>query len=172
MALVGFYSGSFDPVTKGHEDIIVRALGFLDELVIGVGVHHAKAAYLTGQERVDLLQPLAGQWQRTTGKSVKIVQFSGLAVDAAKENEAKVIIRGLRDSADFSYEMQMAGMNLALTQGMAQGIETIFLPSQGEVRHIAAKLVRQIEQLDGDITSFVSPHVASYLRDRNKNEKK
>ncbi len=172
MGLVGFYSGSFDPVTKGHEDIIVRALGFLDELVIGVGVHHAKAAYLTGQQRVDLLQPLVDQWQKTTGKSVKVVQFSGLVVEAAKDNNAKIIIRGLRDSADFSYEMQMAGMNLALTQEISQGIETIFLPSQGEVRHIAAKLVRQIEQLGGDISSFVSPHVASYLANRNKNEKK
>jgi len=164
MGLIGFYSGSFDPVTKGHEDIIERALGFLDELVIGVGVHHAKAAYLTGQERVDLLQPLADQWQKTTGKSVKIVQFSNLAVDAAKENKAKVIIRGLRDSADFSYEMQMAGMNLT----MAQDLETIFLPSRGEVRHIAAKLVRQIEQLGGDISSFVSPHVYQFLRTKNK----
>ena len=164
MGLIGFYSGSFDPVTKGHEDIIERALGFLDELVIGVGVHHAKAAYLTGQERVDLLQPLADQWQKTTGKSVKIVQFSNLAVEAAKENKAKVIIRGLRDSADFSYEMQMAGMNLT----MAQGLETIFLPSQGEVRHIAAKLVRQIEQLGGDISPFVSPHVYQFLRTKNK----
>ncbi len=164
MGLIGFYSGSFDPVTKGHEDIIERALGFLDELVIGVGVHHAKAAYLTGQERVDLLQPLADQWQKTTGKSVKIVQFSNLAVEAAKENKAKVIIRGLRDSADFSYEMQMAGMNLT----MAQDLETIFLPSRGEVRHIAAKLVRQIEQLGGDISSFVSPHVYQFLRTRNK----
>jgi len=164
MGLIGFYSGSFDPVTKGHEDIIERALGFLDELVIGVGVHHAKAAYLTGQERVDLLQPLADQWQKTTGKSVKIVQFSNLAVDAAKENKAKVIIRGLRDSADFSYEMQMAGMNLT----MAQDLETIFLPSRGEVRHLAAKLVRQIEQLGGDISSFVSPHVYQFLRTKNK----
>ena len=164
MGLIGFYSGSFDPVTKGHEDIIERALGFLDELVIGVGVHHAKAAYLTGQERVDLLQPLADQWQKTTGKSVKIVQFSNLAVEAAKENKAEVIIRGLRDSVDFSYEMQMAGMNLT----MAKDLETIFLPSRGEVRHIAAKLVRQIEQLGGDISSFVSPHVYQFLRTKNK----
>jgi len=163
MSLIGFYPGSFDPPTKGHEDIIKRSLAFLDELIIAVGVHHVKSAYLTGEERVQLLNVMAEELQQTTKKPIKVVQFSSLAVDAAQAYGAKVMVRGLRDSADFSYEMQMAGMNRA----MGNGIETVFLPSNGEVRHIAAKLVRQIEQFGGDITPFVPAYVEAHLREKN-----
>ena len=167
MSLIGFYPGSFDPLTNGHGDIIRRALKFVDELVIGVGVHHVKTAYLSGEERVQLLgeyceQLQGGHDKACLDKPVKVVQFSGLAVDAAQAYRAQVIVRGLRDSADFSYEMQMAGMN----EAMSDGIETLLLPSSGEVRHIASKLVRQIESLGGDVSAFVPPHVASYLQNR------
>lgn len=162
MSLKGFYPGSFDPLTKGHVDIISRSLAFVDELVIGVGVHHVKTGYLTGEERVRLLDVLADELHSSSGKSIKVIQFSGLAVDAAQAYGAGVIVRGLRDSADFAYEMQMAGMNRA----MANGIETLLLPSNGEVRHIAAKLVRQIEQFGGDISPFVPPHVAAFLEEK------
>lgn len=163
MSVIGFYPGSFDPLTNGHVDIISRALNFVDELIIGVGVHHVKSAYLTGEERVQLLDVLVNELIASTDKPVKVVQFSGLAVDAGQAYSASVIIRGLRDSADFAYEMQMAGMNKAMTNSAANGIETIFLPSDGAVRHIAAKLVRQIEQLGGDVTPFVPPYVATFL---------
>ena len=163
MSLIGFYPGSFDPLTNGHVDIIERALKFVDELVIGVGVHHVKTAYLTGEERVALLDEQSRLLMEAQDKPIKVIQFSGLAVDAAQAYRAQVIVRGLRDSADFSYEMQMAGMN----KGMANGIETVLLPSTGEVRHIASKLVRQIEGLGGDVSSFVPPHVLSFLQDRS-----
>lgn len=159
MALTGFYPGSFDPITNGHLDIIERSLKFVDELVVGVGVHHGKTPYLTGEERVELIETLAADLRKSTGKSVKVIQFSGLMVEAATAYGAQVIVRGVRDSADYVYEMQMAGMNRA----MADGLETLLLPSTGEVRHIAAKLVRQIETFGGDITSFVPPHVAQFL---------
>lgn len=162
MSLTGFYPGSFDPLTNGHVDIITRSLNIVDELIIGVGVHHVKSPYLSGEERVQLLEILADDLRQSQTKTVKVVQFSGLAVDAAVAYGAKVIVRGLRDSADFAYEMQMAGMNRA----MANGIETLLLPSNGEVRHIAAKLVRQIEQLGGDFDKFVPPYVAAYLTDK------
>lgn len=162
MSLIGFYPGSFDPPTYGHVDIITRAVGFVDELVIGVGVHHAKTAYLTGEERVKLLDELRGEIESKVNKPIKVIQFSGLAVDAAQAYGAKVIVRGLRDSADFAYEMQMAGMN----RSMANGIETLLLPSNGEVRHIASKLVRQIETFGGDISKFVPPYVADHLMSR------
>ncbi len=163
MSLIGFYPGSFDPPTKGHQDIIQRSLMFLDELIVAVGVHHVKSAYLTGEERVQLLSVMTEELQETSKKPIKVVQFSSLAVDAAQAYGAKVMVRGLRDSADFSYEMQMAGMNRA----MANGIETLLLPSNGDVRHIAAKLVRQIEQFGGDISPFVPAHVVDYLRAKN-----
>ena len=162
MSLIGFYPGSFDPLTNGHVDIISRALKFVDELVIGVGVHHAKTAYLSGEERVKLLDEFCEPLTAEQKKPIKVIQFSGLAVDAAQAYRAQVIVRGLRDSSDFSYEMQMAGMNKA----MANGIETLLLPSTGEVRHIASKLVRQIESLGGDVSDFVPPHVVSYLQSR------
>lgn len=162
MSLTGFYPGSFDPLTNGHVDIITRSLNIVDELIIGVGVHHVKSPYLSGEERVQLLEILADDLRQSQSKTVKVVQFSGLAVDAAVAYGAKVIVRGLRDSADFAYEMQMAGMNRA----MANGIETLLLPSNGEVRHIAAKLVRQIEQLGGDFDKFVPPYVAAFLTDK------
>lgn len=162
MSLIGFYPGSFDPMTNGHVDIIKRSLNFCDELIIGVGVHHVKSPYLTGDEKVELLEQFAEELRSDKSKPIKVVQFSGLAVDAAVAYGAKVIVRGLRDSADFAYEMQMAGMNRA----MAGGIETLLLPSNGEVRHIAAKLVRQIEQFGGDFAKFVPPHVADFLENK------
>lgn len=162
MSLTGFYPGSFDPMTNGHVDIITRSLNFLDELIIGVGVHHAKAPYLTGEERAQLIEILAAELREKTGKPVKVIQFSGLAVDAAVAYGATVIVRGLRDSADFAYEMQMAGMNRA----MANGIETLLLPSAGTVRHIAGQLVRQIEKFGGDYAQFVPPYVAEFLENK------
>lgn len=159
MSLTGFYPGSFDPITNGHKDIIVRSIKFVDELIIGVGVHHGKTPYLSGEERVELIEVLAEELRQSTGKNIKVIQFSGLMVEAAVAYGATVIVRGLRDSADYAYEMQMSGMNKA----MANGIETLLLPSSGEVRHIASKLVRQIETFGGDISKFVPPHVAEFL---------
>lgn len=168
MSLTGFYPGSFDPITNGHLDIIERSLHFIDELIIGVGVHHGKTPYLTGEERVELIETLAVDLRKTTGKTIKVIQFSGLMVEAATAYGAKVIVRGVRDSADYVYEMQMAGMNRAMSGHGPDGLETLLLPSTGEVRHIAAKLVRQIEVFDGDITSFVPPHVAEYLEKKKR----
>jgi pantetheine-phosphate adenylyltransferase len=154
----GFYSGSFDPVTLGHDDVIARALQLVDRLVIGIGIHPGKTPMFTVDERIAMLNsetaPLIPK-----GGSVEVVTFAGLTVDAARDSGANVIFRGLRDATDFDYEMQMCGMNGA----MAPSIGTVFLPASPGVRHITATLVRQIAQMGGNVSKFVSPGVASQL---------
>lgn len=155
----GFYSGSFDPVTLGHTDVIRRAAAILDRLVIGIGVNPGKSPMFSEDERVDMLKKEVAAIARESGTQIDIVTFSGLAVDAARTHGASVIVRGLRDGTDFDYEMQMAGMN----GEMAPEIQTIYVSASPAVRHIAANLVRAIAAMGGDATPFVSPGVASAL---------
>ncbi|MBL8565908.1 MAG: pantetheine-phosphate adenylyltransferase [Hyphomicrobiaceae bacterium] len=155
----GFYSGSFDPVTLGHEDVIARAARLVDRLVIGIGVHPAKKPMFTPQERVAMLAEETKPIAAATGTIIEITTFDNLAVAAATAAGASVIFRGLRDGTDFDYEMQMAGMN----GDMAPGVETVFVAASPGVRHIAANLVRQIAQMGGDVSRFVSPAIAERL---------
>ena len=156
----GFYSGSFDPVTLGHTDVIARAAELVDRLVIGIGVHPAKAPMFSDDERVALLKAECEPIADKAGIEIDIVTFSNLVVTAARENGANVIFRGLRDGTDFDYEMQMAGMNDA----MAPDVQTVFVAASPGVRHIAANLVRQIAAMGGDVTGFVSSAVAEALK--------
>ena len=156
---VGFYPGSFDPVTFGHVDIVRRAAKIVDRLVIAVGTHHNKRVLFTADERVALAETVLAPVAEETGLSLDVVTYDSLTVDAARAAGAVVIIRGLRDAGDFDYEMQMAGMNASL----APDIETVFLASSPATRHIAASLVRQIAAMGGDVSSFVPPIVASAL---------
>jgi pantetheine-phosphate adenylyltransferase len=164
MSRIGFYSGSFDPITNGHADVIARALGLVDELVIGIGVHHGKTPMFTAEERIAMIEQEGQALTARHGGKIRVVTFNGLVVDAAREAGAKLIVRGLRDGTDFDYEMQMAGMNGA----MAPDIETVFLPASPGVRHIAASLIRQIAAMGGDITPFVSAPVAAALKGKAK----
>ena len=166
MKRIGFYSGSFDPVTLGHMDVIRRSLKLVDTLVIGIGVHPGKAPLFTIEERIEMLESETAAVIKKAGIAAKIsvVTFAGLTVDAAREAGASAIFRGLRDSTDFDYEMQMSGMNSA----MAADIDTVFLPASPEVRHITATLVRQIAQMGGDVGQFVSLGVARQLKDKVK----
>ncbi len=159
MARIGFYSGSFDPVTIGHTDVIDRAARLVDKLVIGIGVHPAKAPMFSDADRIDMLKAETRKIAKATDTKIEIVTFSDLAVVAARRNGAEVIFRGLRDGTDFDYEMQMAGMNGA----MAPDIQTVFVAASPNVRHIAANLVRQIAAMGGDVSAFVSPAVAKRL---------
>lgn len=156
---IGFYSGSFDPVTLGHVDVIARAARLVDRLVIGVGVHPGKAPLFTPDEKIEMLKAETAAISAATGCEIRPVFFSNLTVVAAAAAGATHIFRGLRDGTDFDYEMQMAGMNLA----MAPAIETVFLPASPGVRHIAASLVRQIAQMGGNVTPFVSAAVGARL---------
>jgi pantetheine-phosphate adenylyltransferase len=156
---VGLYPGSFDPVTYGHVDIVRRAAHLVDKLVIAIGTHHDKHPMFTSEERVKLTSEVLTPVANEIGLKLAVTTYDNLTVDAAKAAGATVVIRGLRDAGDFDYEMQMAGMN----QALAPEIETVFLASSPEARHIAASLVRQIAAMKGDVSSFVPKVVAAAL---------
>ncbi len=162
MARIAFYSGSFDPPTNGHLDVIAHAAALCDRLVVGVGTNPNKAGLFTIEERLRLIGEAAGPELERQGCELEIVAFSGLAVEAAREAGATIIVRGLRDSTDFDYEMQMAGMNGA----MAPEIRTVFLPASSPVRPITATLVRQIAAMGGDVSPFAPPNVVAALKEK------
>ncbi len=157
--LVGFYPGSFDPVTNGHLDVIERACKLVDTLYIGVGVHADKKAMLSPADRIALLKQTSNPIAKRNNTNIHYVEFDGLMIEAARSFSAKLIIRGLRDTTDYNYEMQMVGMNAQ----MAPDLQTVFVPSSPHVRHISATLVRQIAQMGGDISAFVPTIVLKAL---------
>jgi pantetheine-phosphate adenylyltransferase len=155
VSVVGVYTGSFDPMTLGHLDIIRRSMAFLDRLVIGVGANSAKAPLFTLAERVATVQ------RETAGiEGVEVRPFDGLAVDFARSEGAGVIVRGLRTGSDLDFESGMAAMN----RMMAGEIETIFLVASPELQPIASSLVRDVARAGGDVTRFVTQAVAAELR--------
>ena len=158
---IGFYPGSFDPVTFGHLDVIARAARLVDTLVLGVGVHHGKGSLLTSDNRLKLIDAVCAPITRATGMRISAQTFDGLAVDAARETGAGIIVRGLRDASDFDYEVQMGQMNAA----MAPDIETVFLAASPATRMIASSLVKQIAKMNGDISAFVPPESMAAIRD-------
>ena len=159
MARTGFYSGSFDPITNGHIDVIRRAAAVVDRLVIGIGIHPGKTPLFSVAEKVSLIEADTAAIAKATGCRIETVTFGGLTVDAARTSGATLIFRGLRDGTDLDYEMQMSGMNGA----MAPAVHTVFLPASPEVRHITATLVRQIAQMGGNVESFVTAATAARL---------
>jgi pantetheine-phosphate adenylyltransferase len=160
MARVAFYSGSFDPITNGHLDVIGSAAALCDKLVVGVGTNPSKAGLFSPAERLALIRAAAAPILEQIGCALDVVEFSGLAIEAARAAGASIIVRGLRDSTDFDFEMQMAGMNGA----MAPEIHTVFLPASSPVRPIAATLVRQIAALGGDVSAFAPHNVVAALK--------
>jgi pantetheine-phosphate adenylyltransferase len=158
--LVGFYPGSFDPVTNGHLDVIERACKLVDKLIIGVGTHHSKKPLFSHEDRLALLKKVLEPIGKRTNTEIEVVEFDGLMVQAARASGAKLIIRGLRDTTDYNFEMQMVGMNAQ----MAPDLQTVFLPSSPHVRHISATLVRQIAEMGGDISAFVPQIVLKALK--------
>ncbi|NMA96516.1 MAG: pantetheine-phosphate adenylyltransferase [Phyllobacteriaceae bacterium] len=161
--LIGFYPGSFDPLTNGHLDVIERACKLVDTLVVAVGISATKKNPLfTHEDRIAILEQVLPPIGKRTNTEFRIVDFSGLMVNVARDNGAKLIIRGLRDTTDYNYEMQMVGMNAQ----MAPDLQTVFLPSSPPVRHISATLVRQIAEMGGDISAFVPPIVLKALANK------
>ncbi|MET0667289.1 MAG: pantetheine-phosphate adenylyltransferase [Methyloceanibacter sp.] len=157
---VGLYPGSFDPVTFGHVDIVRRAGKLVDRLVIAVGTHHDKHPLFSAKERIDFAERVLKPEAKKIALELDVTTYDTLTVTAARDANAAVVIRGLRDAGDFDYEMQMAGMNAAL----APDIETVFLASSPDTRYIAASLVRQIAAMGGDVSAFVPPVVAAALK--------
>jgi pantetheine-phosphate adenylyltransferase len=160
MARIGFYPGSFDPVTFGHLDIIARSARLVDRLVLGVGVHHGKQALIAAGQRIELLDQVTRPIAEHTGVKISIETFDGLAVDAARRAHASLIIRGLRDASDFDYEVQMGQMNGA----MAPDIETVFLAASPATRMIASSLVKQIARMGGDVTLFIPKEAVAVVK--------
>ncbi len=153
----GIYPGSFDPVTNGHLDIIRRSAKIVDELVVGVLINKAKNPMFTIEERVEMLRQLTSDCP-----NVKIMSFEGLLVDFAKEQNANVIVRGLRAVTDFEYELQMAQTNHILEEE----IDTIFLTTSLEYSYLSSSIVKEVALFDGDITKFVPELVIEKIREK------
>lgn len=161
MTRKAFYPGSFDPITNGHLDILLQACDLVDEVIVGIGIHPGKTPMFSFEERSALITQSVEDLSIRTPISVSA--FDGLVVDAAKAADAQILIRGLRDGTDLDYEMQMAGMNGA----MSPEIRTVFLPASPVVRPITATLVRQIAKMGGDVASFVPKNVLKALKSKS-----
>lgn len=160
MLRTALYSGSFDPVTNGHLDVLGQGLAIADRVIAAIGIHPGKTPLFSFEERVALiLDSVAERLGAEAAARVEVIAFDGLVVEAARIAGAVMILRGLRDGTDLDYEMQMAGMNGT----MAPDIKTVFLPASPAVRHITATLVRQIARMGGDVRPFVPAVVAERL---------
>ena len=152
---IAIYAGSFDPITRGHEDLMLRSLAFADRLIVAVARNVSKTPVFSVEERVSLIRAaLAGQ------DRVEVRSFDGLLVDFARSVNAKVLIRGLRAVSDFEYEYQMALMN----RHLAPGLETIFMVPSLETTYISASLVREVARFGGDVSQLVHADVDAALR--------
>lgn len=149
---IGIYPGTFDPITRGHLDIIRRGAKLVDKLIIGVTTNPSKNPMFTPEER---MESVAREVAAQGVDNVEVVGFNALLMKFARVQGASVIIRGLRAVADFEYEYQMAGMN----QKLDAEIETVFLMADVSLQPIASKLVKEIALFGGDVTDFVTPTI-------------
>jgi pantetheine-phosphate adenylyltransferase len=151
------YPGTFDPITNGHEDLIQRASRLFDQVIVGVAHSQAKRPFFSLDERVKLARTVLANY-----KNVTVSGFSGLLSEFVKEQDAIIILRGLRAVSDFEYEFQLAGMNRRL----APGVETLFLTPSDKYLFLSATIVREIAVLGGDISEFVHPVTAERMREK------
>ncbi len=161
--LRAIYPGSFDPVTNGHIDIIKRASGIADELIVGVLQNKAKTPLFSVEERVIILRKVTENL-----KNVKVVPFEGLLIDFAAQMDAKVIIRGLRAITDFEYELQMSQTNRKLNAD----IETLFLTTSLEYSYLSSSTVKEVAGFGGDISQFVPEYVAEKITEKIKRKRR
>jgi len=148
------YPGTFDPLTRGHEDLVRRASELFDHLVLGIADSRAKRTFFTLQERIDMAREVLADV-----KNLSVVGFTGLLTEFVRQQDARVVLRGLRAVSDFEYEFQLAGMNRALNPEF----ETVFLTPGEQHMFISATLVREIATLGGDVSKFVDPTVRARL---------
>lgn len=152
---IGIYPGTFDPITFGHMDIIQRALRVVDELVIGVAHDSGKDTLFDVETRAALIRDVLG----ADAARVRVIPFTGLLVNFAREQKASLLIRGLRAVSDFEYEFQMASVN----NKIAPEIETVFLTASDATHFISSRFVKQIARLGGSVEKFVAPTIAAAL---------
>ncbi|RUO63000.1 pantetheine-phosphate adenylyltransferase [Pseudidiomarina insulisalsae] len=157
------YPGTFDPITNGHADLIERAANLFSEIVVGVANNPSKNPMFSLEERVELVRQVTAELP-----NVRVVGFSGLLVDFAREHGATVLIRGLRAVSDFEYEFQMANMNRRLYPGL----ESVFLTPAEENSFISSTLVKEVALHHGDVRQFTAPSVAEALDKKTESRKK
>lgn len=151
------YPGTFNPITNGHTDLVERAAGIFDRVIVAVGTSTQKASHMSLEQRVELCSEVLAHLP-----NVEVTGFNGLLTDFVRSQGANLILRGLRTVADFEYEFQLVGMNRVL----APEIETIFLAPAEHLSYISSTLVREIATYGGDISSFVHPAVARAIREQ------
>src|SRR5687768_15408756 len=149
------YPGTFDPITRGHEDLVRRASGLFDQVVVAVAVSSGKKPFFTQNERVEMVREVLADYP-----NVEVMAFSGLLMEFAQQENARVILRGLRAVSDFEYEFQMAGMN----RSIYPDVETLFLTPSEQYMFISATIVREIALLGGKVDKFVHPLISEQLR--------
>jgi pantetheine-phosphate adenylyltransferase len=154
---IAIYPGTFDPFTRGHEDLVRRAAHLFAHVVVGIAASNSKRPIFPLEERVEMARTLTHDLP-----NVKVIGFDGLLMDFLRERNARVILRGLRAVSDFEYEFQMAGMNRSLHPD----IETLFLTPGEQYMFISATMVREIASLGGDVSKFVHPLVAERLAEK------
>jgi pantetheine-phosphate adenylyltransferase len=152
---VAIYAGTFDPITRGHEDIMMRSLEFVDRVVVAVATNVTKEPLFSAQERVDLVRAATADWP-----GIDVRAFDGLLVDFARDVGASLLIRGLRAVSDFEYEYQMALMN----RHLSSRLETVFMVPSLDTTYISASLVREVARFGGEVSALVHPEVARALR--------
>ena len=155
--LIAVYPGTFDPMTLGHEDLMRRASGLFDKLLLAVAAGHHKRTMFSIDERLEIAREVAKPY-----RNVEVVAFRGLLRDFVVDNGGNVVVRGLRAVSDFEYEFQMAGMNRQLMPH----VETIFMTPSDQFQFVSGTFVREIAMLGGDVSKFVAPSVLNRLRDR------
>ena len=163
MAINAVYPGTFDPITKGHADLIRRSASLFDEVVVGVAECASKETFFGLKQRVEFVQDVTRSYP-----NVDVQSFDGLLVDFAKKHRAHIILRGLRAITDFDYELQLAGMNRRLDDKL----ESVFLTPDEKYSFISSSLVREIAGLGGDVSAFVTPAVEKAIRAQVKAIKK
>ena len=153
---IAIYPGTFDPITNGHLDIIARASKLFETLVIGISINNPKNPKFSALTRMQIAQDII---IANNLKNVEVKIFGGLLVEFAKQQNSSIIIRGLRAVSDFEYEFQMACVNNVLDKNL----ETIFLPSSGDMHFISSRFVKSIVELGGDVSAFVPKEVLKYF---------
>ena len=162
MSKTGIYPGTFDPITKGHIDVIKRSLKIVDKLIIAVSNDYSKDYLFSAEERVLIIKNSLFKDLKFQNKRLKILSFNTLTTSLCSKHNATVIIRGLRAASDFEYEFQLAGMNRQLNKK----IETVFLMSDPDKQVISSKFVKEIAKLNGKIDDFVTKSTKKTIKDK------
>ena len=151
------YPGTFDPITRGHEDVVRRAAGLFGEVIVAVAESREQTLF-TLDERVEMSRVIFADFA-----NVRVEGFNGLLMNFVQEHDARVVLRGLRAVSDFEYEFQLAGMN----RNLYPEVETLFLTPAEKYTFISATMVREVARFGGDVSKFVSPYVVEKLRQKN-----